>query len=69
MKITRDNVRAIDVGHSLEVECTPREVQTARSIVSQVSFLEDKIFKTSYDRKTRILTIKHIQNEEQHSNI
>lgn len=64
MKLTREKVRAIEVGKTLELECTPNEMMSARTVISQVALLDDKRFTASYNRNTHILTIKHITNYE-----
>lgn len=64
MKVTREMLRKIPKGDSIEFECTYQEMQTARSVASQVGFIDDTFYKLSYDRKTKNLKINHLNDNE-----
>lgn len=66
MKVTRDLLRKIPKGGCIELECTFKEMMNARNNASQVGFLDETSYKLSYDRKTRILTINHLNDNERH---
>ena len=64
MKVTREMVRKIPPGSSVEIECSYADMQTARVTVSQTGLLDETTYSTTYDRNNKKLKITHLNNEE-----